>query len=185
MDKLNWIIEYNKNNNNEYSNFVVSGKYLAVYKPSHYMARKDGFVYIHQLQAEKKLGRNLNKNECVHHIDKNKFNNDINNLMVFKTKSDHTAFHMGSNIELDGDVYIAINKKTMKINKSQRLKAKVSGKSGAYKTVKWTSSNNKYATVTSKGQVKALKAGKGKTVTITASALDGSGKKARFKIKLK
>ena len=76
-------------------------------------------------------------------------------------------------------------KKTMKINKSQRLKAKVSGKSGAYKTVKWTSSNNKYATVTSKGQVKALKAGKGKTVTITASALDGSGKKARFKIKLK
>ena len=76
-------------------------------------------------------------------------------------------------------------KKTMKINKSQRLKAKVSGKSGAYKTVKWTSSNKKYATVTSKGQVKALKAGKGKTVTITASALDGSGKKARFKIKLK
>ena len=76
-------------------------------------------------------------------------------------------------------------KKTMKINKSQRLKAKVSGKSGAYKTVKWTSSNNKYATVTSKGQVKALKAGKGKTVTITAAALDGSGKKARFKIKLK
>ena len=76
-------------------------------------------------------------------------------------------------------------KKTMKINKSQRLKAKVSGKSGAYKTVKWTSSNNKYATVTSKGQVKALKAGKGKTVTIIASALDGSGKKARFKIKLK
>lgn len=76
-------------------------------------------------------------------------------------------------------------KKTMKINKSQRLKAKVSGKSGAYKTVKWTSSNNKYATVTSKGQVKALKAGKRKTVTITASALDGSGKKARFKIKLK
>lgn len=121
MDKLNWIIEYNKNNNNEYSNFVVSGKYLAVYKPSHYMARKDGFVYIHQLQAEKKLGRNLNKNECVHHIDKNKFNNDINNLMVFKTKSDHTAFYMGSNIELDGDVYIAINKKTMKIN-STRLK---------------------------------------------------------------
>ena len=76
-------------------------------------------------------------------------------------------------------------KKTMKINKSQRLKAKVSGKSGAYKTVKWTSSNKKYATVTSKGQVKALKAGKGKTVTITAAALDGSGKKARFKIKLK
>lgn len=76
-------------------------------------------------------------------------------------------------------------KKTMKVNKSQKLKAKVSGKSGAYKAVKWTSSNKKYATVTSKGQVKALKAGKGKTVKITATALDGSGKKATFKIKLK
>lgn len=76
-------------------------------------------------------------------------------------------------------------KKTMKVNKSQKLKAKVSGKAGAYKAVKWTSSNKKYATVTSKGQVKALKAGKGKTVKITATALDGSGKKATFKIKLK
>lgn len=76
-------------------------------------------------------------------------------------------------------------KKTMKVNKSQKLKAKVRGKSGAYKAVKWTSSNKKYATVTSKGQVKALKAGKGRTVKITATALDGSGKKATFKIKLK
>lgn len=75
-------------------------------------------------------------------------------------------------------------KKTMKINKSQTLKAKVSGKSGAYKSVKWSSSNTKYATVSSKGKVKALKAGKGKTVKITATALDGSGKKATFKIKL-
>lgn len=76
-------------------------------------------------------------------------------------------------------------KSTMKVNRSQTLKVKVSGKSGAYKKVKWTSSNTKYATVSSKGKVKALKAGKGKTVKITASALDGSGKKATFKIKLK
>lgn len=54
MDKLNWIIEYNKNNNNEYSNFVVSGKYLAVYKPSHYMARKMMVLFIYISYKQKK-----------------------------------------------------------------------------------------------------------------------------------
>lgn len=52
------------------------------------------------------------------------------------------------------------------------------------KAVTW-SSNKEYATVTSKGVIKALKAGKGKTVKITAKAKDGSGKKATIKIKIK
>ena len=51
--------------------------------------------------------------------------------------------------------------------------------------IEWTSSNNKYATVNSKGVVTAKKAGIGKTVTITAKATDGSGKKATIKIKIK
>lgn len=107
MKDFTWITEYNKNNNNEYINYTTSGKYLVIKMPEHPMARVDGYVYIHQLQAEKKLGRKLNKKECVHHIDENKFNNDIENLMVFKTKGDHTAFHNGSEIYLEGDVWAA------------------------------------------------------------------------------
>lgn len=76
-------------------------------------------------------------------------------------------------------------KKTLSVGKSMKLKASVKATKGAYKAVKWTSSNPKYATVSSKGVVKALKAGKGKTVKITAMAMDGSGKKATIKIKLK
>ena len=45
--------------------------------------------------------------------------------------------------------------------------------------VTWTSSNNKVATVDAYGNVKCLKSG---TVTITATAKDGSGKKASFKL---
>lgn len=76
-------------------------------------------------------------------------------------------------------------KKTLAVGKSMKVKAKVKASGGSYKKLKWTSSNAKYATVSSKGTVKAQKAGKGKKVTITAMALDGSGKKATLKIKVK
>ena len=76
-------------------------------------------------------------------------------------------------------------KKTLAVGKSMKVKAKVKASGGSYKKLKWTSSNAKYATVSSKGTVKAQKAGKGKKVMITAMALDGSGKKATLKIKVK
>lgn len=74
---------------------------------------------------------------------------------------------------------------TLKVGKKATIKASVVVGKGGSKALTWSSSNKKYATVTSKGVVKALKAGKGKTVTITAKAKDGSGKKASVKIKLK
>ena len=75
--------------------------------------------------------------------------------------------------------------KTVKAGKSVKLKVKVTATAGAYKTLSWTSSNTKYATVSTSGKVTAKKAGKGKTVKITAKALDGSGKKAVVKLKIK
>ena len=76
--------------------------------------------------------------------------------------------------------------KTLKAGKKVTLKAvvKTNGKS-ANKTLKWSTSNKKYATVTSKGRVTAKKAGKGKRVTITAVSTDGTNKKASVKIKIK
>ncbi len=76
-------------------------------------------------------------------------------------------------------------KSSLKAGKSVTLKAKVTASAGANKTLSWSSSNKKYATVSGKGKVTAKKAGKGKKVTITAKATDGSGKKAAFKIKIK
>lgn len=77
-------------------------------------------------------------------------------------------------------------KKTVKAGKSLKVKAtvKTTGKK-VNKKLKWTSSNEKYATVSSKGVVKAKKAGKGKTVRITAASTDGSNKKKVIKIKIK
>lgn len=88
------------------------GKYIGVYAPNHPRATKEGVVYEHVLVAEEKLGRYLKDEEVVHHIDENKYNNSSENLMVFKTNSDHSSFHKGNkNIKLDNDVYVTLNKK--------------------------------------------------------------------------
>lgn len=87
--------------------------YYQYYIPDHHLASKSGLVYEHQLAAEEKLDRELQPGEVVHHIDRNRKNNDLNNLMVFKTNTDHSAYHAGKKIAQDGDVYIAIGKKNI------------------------------------------------------------------------
>lgn len=83
-------------------------------------------------------------------------------------------------------VKIIAKTKVIKAGKKLSLKVhvKTTGKT-ANKTLTWSSSNKKYATVSQKGVVKATKQGKGKTVKITAKATDGTGKKAVVKIKIK
>lgn len=75
--------------------------------------------------------------------------------------------------------------KKVKAGKKVAVKATVKVGKGGSKALKWSSSNKDYATVSSKGVVTTKKAGKGKTVTITAVAKDGSGKKSSVKIKIK
>lgn len=74
---------------------------------------------------------------------------------------------------------------TLRYGKTLTLKAKISPVNATSAKVTWKSSNTKYAIVSSKGVVKARKAGIGHTVTITVTASDGSKKKAVCKIKLK
>lgn len=78
--------------------------YKTVWMPSHpRVIGKSGMVYEHILKAEEKLGRSLRPEEVVHHIDKNRLNNNLDNLLVFATKADHTSFHQGKAYYLDED----------------------------------------------------------------------------------
>ena len=73
-------------------------------------------------------------------------------------------------------------KANLNVGKSLTLKTTLSPKKPSNKGIIWKSSNTKVATVTSKGVVKAKKDG---TVKITATAKDGSGKKATCKVTVK
>ena len=76
---------------------------------------------------------------------------------------------------------LTINKTklTVKKGKTATLKVTVAPSSANDKSLKWTTSNKNIATVTQKGVVKGIKKG---TVTITAAARDGSGKKVTCKV---
>jgi uncharacterized protein YjdB len=64
---------------------------------------------------------------------------------------------------------------SMMAGETKKLNATISPKSATYNTIHWTSSDDSIAMVDENGLVTALKAGK---VSISASAEDGSGKKA-------
>jgi uncharacterized protein (DUF1330 family) len=53
----------------------------------------DGYMYKHIVVMEKSLGRPILKSESVHHIDGDKTNNNIGNLILFKTYAMHRQFH--------------------------------------------------------------------------------------------
>lgn len=76
-------------------------------------------------------------------------------------------------------------KTTVTNGQSTKVTAAVTSQGGsANRSLAWSSSNTKLATVDKYGKVKTIKGKKG-TVTITAKATDGSGKKATLKIRIK
>lgn len=72
--------------------FVKKGEYDYALVPEHPNRTKNGYVLAHRVVVENSLGRVLDKSEIVHHLDGNKHNNDIHNLVVMSSK-DHVSEH--------------------------------------------------------------------------------------------
>lgn len=67
----------------------------------------------------------------------------------------------------------------MYIGETKSLKKTVTPSSGSFKSVSWSSSNTKIATVATDGKIKGIAAG---SVTIKAKSVEGSGKTASYKL---
>lgn len=68
-------------------------KYIKVHSPKHPHSDGKGYVFKHRLVMEEHLKRYLLPEEVVHHIDEDKKNNKISNLMLFHNTGAHTAHH--------------------------------------------------------------------------------------------
>lgn len=66
--------------------------YIMLKKPNHPNARNSGYILKHRLIMSNHIGRLLNKNEVVHHKNRNIIDNRIKNLCLMKRGS-HTTLH--------------------------------------------------------------------------------------------
>jgi len=67
------------------------GYVLVLAPPDHPHPKSNGYICEHRLVMEQKLGRYLEPEEVVHHIDSNKDNNDPSNLELFANNGEHMA----------------------------------------------------------------------------------------------
>lgn len=66
--------------------------YYYAYLPNHPAANSAGKVLEHVAVMSEHIGRSLASGECVHHKDRNRQNNRIDNLQLM-TQSDHAKLH--------------------------------------------------------------------------------------------
>jgi len=71
----------------------VSGHYKRIKVKNHPYADKKGMYPLHRYVVEQYLGRYLKPTEVVHHINENKSDNRIENLIVFESAEAHLGYH--------------------------------------------------------------------------------------------
>ena len=67
--------------------------YISIYFPDHPKSNKEGYIMEHILVMECVIGRWLEENEVVHHINGNRQDNRKENLQLMTSK-EHARFHM-------------------------------------------------------------------------------------------
>lgn len=71
--------------------------YVQAYVPEHPHATADGYVFLHTVVMERAIGRYLNNDEVVHHINHIKNDNRLENLTLMN-RHEHQSMHMKERI---------------------------------------------------------------------------------------
>jgi hypothetical protein len=85
--------EYSGKDHWKWKNGVWTEEYVWILKKEHPNCTKRGYVKRSRLVMEDYLGRYLTKEERVHHINFNKHDDSIENLMLFPNESEHQKYH--------------------------------------------------------------------------------------------
>ena len=71
---------------------ISTNGYMMVKQPEHPNAWKSGYIKESHLVMEQELGRYLTKEEVVHHNDKNRINDEPENLRLFENQTEHQRY---------------------------------------------------------------------------------------------
>ncbi|MCL4418380.1 MAG: HNH endonuclease [Actinobacteria bacterium] len=71
--------------------------YICIFKPEHPDSNSCGYVLEHRIIMEEAIGRYLEPDEIVHHINGDKKDNRIENLLLFASQKEHASFHKNLN----------------------------------------------------------------------------------------
>jgi hypothetical protein len=85
--------------------------YVLVLARGHPMAERGGYIMEHRLVMAEYLGRLLEKDEVVHHINKKKYDNCIENLKLMKRGEHTTEHHTGMKRSKETCIKISESKK--------------------------------------------------------------------------
>jgi len=66
--------------------------YILIYVPEHPNSNSQGYYLEHRYAVELFIGRILTKKEVIHHLNSDKLDNCIENLMLFKSQKEHKSF---------------------------------------------------------------------------------------------
>lgn len=67
--------------------------YVLIFSPDHPHKHKNNYVYEHRLIMEKYIGRVLLPTEIVHHVNGDRTDNRIENMILFSSRKDHVDHH--------------------------------------------------------------------------------------------
>lgn len=85
-NNMTWVGE---NHPNWKGGIRISEGYRLILSPNHPNKNHQGYMQEHRLVMELKLGRLLEPQEVVHHLDRNRLNNDPENLVLCATHKEH------------------------------------------------------------------------------------------------
>ena len=104
---------------------ILIGGYWYIYKPDHPHATQAHRVAEHRLVMEQKLGRYLEHQEVVHHIDGNSQNNHPDNLVVFQTNAQHLKRELNGRVpnwSPEGYLNMSVNKRKYQGDERERMR---------------------------------------------------------------